>query len=421
MAGWNQLSSPRLRGINAPGQRHANRAAILEAVFRRGPVDQTELGRLTGLSGAAISRIVGELVEEGLLHIATGVASTPNGAGRPRVPLDLDTEHNFVLSMHIGAHLGSVGVHDLRGRIIEHRTVDIDTTESLTETGRRVFGVLAEFTKERIPPGSHVVGTGIGVAGQPGPAGLVHAHPTLAAMRQGLADLGATLGYGPVLVDSLMYGLASAESWFGRFAGSGSLGIVHVGNTVGSAVVAEDLSGRDQAILEGHLGHLSRPGGTRLCACGRRGCFQAEITDEATAEHCRQVLGPRIDSSLHRDSVDVVLAAYQLAKDGNEAALALFGDWAAGIADAVAVVHAVAGVEHLLLIGQTVTVCADILVPLINNHLDLPTSSRTDVEVGSFGEYPALTSAAALVLRRVFRASAEPQESAGPHELRGAQ
>lgn len=395
-----QPSSLRLRGINAPGQRHANRAAVLEAVFRHGPVDQTALGRLTGLSGGSISRIVGELAEDGLLRAATS-ATASQGLGRPRVPLDLNVEGTVVLSMHVGAHLASVGAHTPRGQLIAHRDVELEPGVGLAQTGERLFGLLRELVSQEVAD-AQVLGTGIGVAAQVGTAGPAHEHPTLKVIGQQLADLGAALGYGPVHVDSLMYGLASAESWFGRFAGPGSLGLVHIGNTVGSAVVVEDVSGRDQAILEGRLGHLRRPGGTRPCSCGRQGCFQAEITDDVTAQRCRQALGKLAQRGRHSESIDVVTAAYELAKDGNDAAHGVLDEWAAGVADAVAVLLAVADVERVLLIGRTVTRCAELLVPLVNAHLDLPTPAPVEVEVGSFGEFPALTSAAALVLRRVF-------------------
>src|ERR1700754_4326876 len=68
--------------------RALNRRLILRLLREQGPTSRTDLAELSGLSSGAITRIVGELIEEGFLVEQSVGAST---GGRRPVLLDLDT------------------------------------------------------------------------------------------------------------------------------------------------------------------------------------------------------------------------------------------------------------------------------------------------------------------------------------------
>lgn len=392
-------------GINARGQRRSNRSTVLRTLLYHGPLARTAIAQLTGLSGASISRIVDELLDDGLLRSEEdGDTGASAARGRPRTPLDLNTEGKFVLSMHVGVHLVLLGVHDLRGRLVASRTVQPEAELEPSVMMETLFAEAGRLGRETIPLDASILGVGVGVGGWLDRSGEVHEHPTLVKSLS-IADVGASLGYGPVYVDSLMHGMALAESWFGRFAGSGSLAILHVGNFVGSAVVTDAVNGRDRAIIEGSLGHLRRPGSTRPCPCGRHGCFWAEISDDAVADRARSVVRGQVGPTAGATEAIQIIA--DLARQGNQRAHDILFERAEGIGDAAAVLLAVADVDRVLLTGASIASQADLMVPLVQARLDVVGPRTATVEHTSFGLNAVLTSAAALVLRRIFSPSEE--------------
>lgn len=373
---------------------------MLETLLYHGPLARTAIADLTGLSGASISRIVDELLEEGLLlPVDDGGASASNAMGRPRTPLDLNTGGKFVLSMHVGVHLTLLGVHDLRGRLVASRTVQPEAALDPSAMMHTLFAEAGRLGRDTVPADASILGVGVGVGGWLDRSGQVHEHPLLQGPMS-IADVGESFGYGPVYVDSLMHGMALAESWFGRLAGNGSLAILHIGNFVGSAIVTDVVNGRAKAIIEGSLGHLRRPGSTQPCPCGRQGCFWAEISDDAVAERARHLAGDSVGAA-----AEVIQIISDLARQRNDLALGILAERAAGIGDAAAILLAVADVDRILLTGASIAPHSDLMLPLVQARLDAIAPRTATVENTSFGLSAALTSAAALVLRRIFSPS----------------
>src|SRR5690348_570046 len=79
--------------------RRRNRSALLSKLFFEAPLSRQELSQLTGLSGATVSNVTGELVEEGLIVEAGTVDSD---GGRPRVLLRVDPGYGHVIGVDVG-------------------------------------------------------------------------------------------------------------------------------------------------------------------------------------------------------------------------------------------------------------------------------------------------------------------------------
>lgn len=88
----------------------------------------------------------------------------------------------------------------------------------------------------------------------------------------------------PVRVDNDAKALALAEGWWGAAAGVGHYISMVVSTGVGGGVVLDGRLLDGRTANAGHIGHVIVNPGGRPCACGARGCLEAEASGTAIAQ-----------------------------------------------------------------------------------------------------------------------------------------
>ncbi len=148
--------------------------------------------------------------------------------------------------------------------------------------GEAVFAALLEAVGE--VRGGDEVACGVG-SGGPMTAGGESVSPLNIAGWRGFplrSRLAAKLGL-PVHVDNDAKALALGEGWIGAAAGERDFIALVVSTGVGGGIVLDGrlLDGTDGNA--GHLGHVIVEPEGRPCACGSRGCLEAEASGTAIA------------------------------------------------------------------------------------------------------------------------------------------
>lgn len=272
----------------------SNVAAIVGAVLDRGPLPRARIADTTGLSAAAVTRLTARLIAAGLIRELPAVLG-PHDSGRPRIPLDLDTEDRLAVGIHIGLLRTEIGLVDLRGEVFARSVL----THRSTEPGAvvRQAAVGAESLLEREGLGRTVLGYGVGVGGWvDSESGVVVEHASLGWSEVPLRALLAERFAQPVLLDSAVRGTARAECLFGAAAGAASIVELFIGNVVDAAVVIDRKVHRGPRGGAGRLTHLPIQGARgAVCVCGRRDCAQAVISDAAILGLARErgLAGPK--------------------------------------------------------------------------------------------------------------------------------
>ena len=295
--------------------RALNRRLILRLLREEGPVSRSDLASRTGLSNGAVTRIVGELIDEGLLVEQSVGVST---GGRRPVLLDLDASARVVAGLKLmdDAILavlvdlkGSV-VADLRFALRSHRTNKVlDRAAGAVETLLRSAGV----SRERL--------AGIGLC-MPGAvdwrSGICRLSPFLGWRDVHVADLLRERVGVPVSVDNDVNALAATESLFGRGRRVRDFAVITVGRGVGAGFVHNGVVYRGYSGGAGEFGHqVSGLGGPR-CECGKDGCLEAYIGDHGLLQRVHE-LGGRY-TGLDLD------AFLELARVGDRVAARLYAD-----------------------------------------------------------------------------------------------
>ncbi|MEU9131050.1 ROK family transcriptional regulator [Kitasatospora sp. NPDC048540] len=254
--------------------------AVLRTVLADGPLTRAALGRATGLSPAAVSRHTADLSALGLLRELPPREGPPR-AGRPQLPLDIDTRHHLAAGVHIGVPWLTFGLLDLRGRVVAHERVP--RRGDAAAVLRTVRGHLPGFVARRAA-GRSLLGLGVVTGGWvDSERGTVVEHGPLGWHDVPVRDLLAGATRLPVHLDGHARALAQAELLFG--AGTGATGLVQlfVGNVVDAAIATGGTVLRGHRSRAGDIGHLPVPGSTEPCTCGRTGCLEATVSQDTVA------------------------------------------------------------------------------------------------------------------------------------------
>ena len=186
-----------------------------------------------------------------------------------------------VLAVDIGGTKMETGLVSTDGHILDRAR--IDTPDS--PDPEVVFDALASIVTEvlhRAPVRPDVCGVG---CGGPMSVGGVTVSPLNIhgwrgfPLRDRLADLVAL----PVTVDNDAKALALGEGWRGAARGSSDFLAMVVSTGVGGGIVLDGRLLDGSGGNAGHLGHVVVEPDGRPCACGGRGCLEAEASGTAIA------------------------------------------------------------------------------------------------------------------------------------------
>ncbi|MGW1540698.1 ROK family protein, partial [Streptomyces sp. NPDC002309] len=262
------------------GMRRRNLARVMHTIGAEGPLSRAAVASRIGLTRAAVSTLVDELIRSGLLEELGPERPGRVGRGRPGSALAVSGHGPAGIGAEVGVDHLAVCAVDLRGevraRVVRHGTNrDRSPEPVIEELTALVRQVVADARHEGLWP------AGLAVA----VPGLVarDARTVVRAPNLGWhdTDLGSLLPAElPLTVDNEANFGALAELWLGPDT---PRDFVHVSAEIGigAGVVVDGGLLRGTRGFAGELGHVPvRPDGPE-CACGGRGCLEQYAGEEA--------------------------------------------------------------------------------------------------------------------------------------------
>jgi predicted NBD/HSP70 family sugar kinase len=262
--------------------RRHNLGTLLRHVHVQGVLSRADLTTLIGLNRSTVKGLTEDLVGAGLLRESAPVGK--GGAGRPSINVEPESELVHVLALDIGVeHLTAVRV-GLGGVVLDRRELvqtpkDYDPKRTLKRLQR-----LCQALIEDAPPAARCVGIGVGVCG-------------VVSHDDGLVRFAPNLGWTDVPISALLAaaldttlpievgndGDLGARAEHLRGAARGLSDVVYVSGEVGvgGGIILGGRALTGHGGYAGEVGHMSIDPKGRLCRCGRRGCWETEIGDEA--------------------------------------------------------------------------------------------------------------------------------------------
>jgi len=178
------------------------------------------------------------------------------------------------VAVDIGGTKLAVALVDADGRVVERAVAPTPADD--------VWSVLASLVTTVVglaPADASLVVCGVGSGGPMTAGGEAVSPLNIPAWRDFplRASLASLLDM-PVFVDNDAKALALAEGWLGAARGARDYIAMVVSTGVGGGVVVDGRLLDGATGNAGHIGHLIVVPGGRQCACGARGCLEAEIS-----------------------------------------------------------------------------------------------------------------------------------------------
>ncbi|MFF4838359.1 ROK family protein [Streptomyces sp. NPDC001315] len=370
------------------GMRRRNLARVMHAVGAEGPLSRAAVASRIGLTRAAVSTLVDELIRSGLLEELG--PERPGRVGRPGSALAVSGRGPTGIGAEVGVDHLAVCAVDLRGevraRAVRHGTNRGRSPEPvIQELASLVRLVVAETERDGLWP----AGLAVAVPGLVAPdARTVVRAPNLDWHD---LDLGRLLPAElPLTVDNEANFGGLAELWLGEGTPRDFLHVsAEIG--IGAAVVVDGRLLRGTRGFAGELGHVPvRPDGPE-CACGGRGCLEQYAGEEAVLRAAGLEPG--------EDRVGVLAGR---AAEGDEAVRGALRE--AGTAFGIALTGAVNILDpQSVVLGGALAGLAPWLLPSLREELARRTAGPAcPVAVSRLGSEGPLLGAAHSVVRMVL-------------------
>lgn len=385
------------RGGSLKSLRRGNRERVIALLREYGSLHRAELARQMGLSRSAVSMIVSDLIDEGLVVEGQDehTMSSARGSGR-RTGLTLNPGGGVVAGLDFDQIQVACVLSDLRHEVVADEVRSLVSPE-LSWRGRLEAGVeLLDELLERAGIGRRqLISIGLGV---PGPAHVAWTEDDESRKFDELWEGGSRAAEWlseiidvPIRQDNTSHLAALSETTWGAARGCRNVMYVKFSRGIHAGILIDGRLYRGTAGGSGHLGHLSIDPDGRLCECGGRGCLGHYVSIKAILRDLRPGYG------------DLALdTAIEMAKAGERGCIRVFREAASRLG------YGLAGACNLLnpervVIGGALGGLGDLFVEpaqiaLEQNALPIVAESVRIVP-GELGERAGALGGVALMLR----------------------
>ncbi len=285
-------------------------------IYTHPGVSRAEIAQESGLSKAAVSAIVADLLESGWL------TETWGGTGRRRVGLQVNPQAGQAIGLEMAAEACVAVLADGAGQSLLSVTRSLEPTESANDAVRQAAALVQNLLRSaRTLP----VGIGVSVTGlvdAVGETAWLFAPPAWAGETPLASLLSEQLSiHVPVTVINTFHAGALGEYHHGAGRGADDMIFISVGERIGAGLVlAGDLYTGNSGGA-GEVGHMViDPNGPR-CSCGNMGCLEAMAGGQAVIAWTRQALKAQGREQLATGQGLTLHAVVEAATMGDVAAL----------------------------------------------------------------------------------------------------
>lgn len=368
-----------------------NRARVMRALYRHGPLSRSELAKCLDVSRATITAVVQPLLDMQALKELPQRAVSSLG-GKPPKPLWFGSDAN-VGAVYLAADRIIVAVIGKDGSVVARGDVAFPGAKRPETFLRHFRHALDLFLGERL------LGIGIGLAGMvdttEGRVLLSHRAPVLngLALSQHVSEWFDV----PVYIDHHPRVQAIGDQWFGYGRDFEDFVSVYTGEVLGAGMVMAGHVLRGPAGAGGEVGHMVVDANGELCECGRRGCWETMATlPWLRREAAHLALADASTMTCGRLAV--------MAREGSRAADQLLDRYARNIAEGMANLDQLLGLGRYIVHGDAVQGGAP-MERRLTEHLTRNAPHRGADPIVVFGEEAGdvtILGAAGLVLSHVY-------------------
>ncbi len=263
------------KGDNLMSVKRTNRSVALRALHEKGAMSRKRLAESMNLTPAAITKIVGEMISDGLL--SEGEMLSSGNAGRREILVDINTEAACGLGVLINLRHAILSATWLDGSVIFSEEIPIPANAPAEATAGQLAGRLLCLLTENGIERERVIGLGIAVRGITSEDGRIvrNSFGALAETEYPLCALFEELTGFRCLMENNVRSLLAAQMFLSRDETTGSQFFLRCGYGIGAALSIDGKIWHGVSAQCAEIGHIPviRRGG-KPCHCGKCGCLE---------------------------------------------------------------------------------------------------------------------------------------------------
>lgn len=274
-----------------------NKNRIFRLIYNSDKISRQEIADQLGLSLPTVNQNLKMLMEDGLIEYVGNFTST---GGRRAQAITINNNARKAISVNIKADYINVDVVGLKGQIIYSMAVKAHFSKSsayiekLTDAVRHAVDYVGADADD-------ILGVGVTVPGiLDDEKQILISAPPLKAKNYDFTRLISAIDY-PVVVMNDARAEAYADHWFNGKHEDEKIYIM-LGEGVGGAYINASAIRNGVHNRGGEFGHMVIHPGGKQCLCGKKGCFEAYVSEK--------VLSSELDMTLDN--------FFELAAQGNK-------------------------------------------------------------------------------------------------------
>jgi glucokinase-like ROK family protein len=400
-----------------------NTRKVLKLIRDNPPISRAEIARVSGLSAPTVSRIVDDLIKDGLVEeIGMGASS---GGRRPTL-LRFSPNNNFI----IGIDLGTTNIYgvlaNLEAEIISEEKTPTRVEEGFYNIMDRTLKIIKKLKSLLGRKQGRLCGIGMAVAGLINrKRNIVEFSPNFHWHDVDIIKYMAPKVDIPIFFDNVTRVMALGELCYGVGKKYKNFICVNVGYGIGAGIIINGQPLYGTKGMAGEFGHITLEKDSKIqCYCGNFGCLEALSSGNGIARAARLELEKGAKSILRdmcNDNLDNLTAEMvaDAAKKGDALAWNVFHRAAEYLGIGISALINLFNPEAIV-IGGGVTMAGDILFDTVRKTVKARALSKISHEVeilpATFGLKAAVMGAVSLILQKVlnldYRNNAKTEERA---------
>ncbi len=264
--------------------RRSNLSRMLWDLHLVGPQSRSDLATKLQLNRSTVASLVGELAERGFVW-EHGQRGIPAGPGRPSPVVELRSDGPAVVAVELATDWISAAIIGFGGNVMvasrrDHSLASSDPNDIVGQLHEIVASLLLRLRRQ-----TPLISMGVSVPGAVrAEDGYLHHAPNLGWRDVPLGDM-IRGRFGdlaiPVYVGNDADLAAAAEHIRGAGLGADDFICLWGEGGIGAGFVVAGHSLTGSAGYAGEVGHLMVDPNGALCHCGSRGCWEAQVGEEA--------------------------------------------------------------------------------------------------------------------------------------------
>ena len=346
-------------GDNLMDVKRTNRSAALRSLHEQGAMSRKRLAENIRLTPAAITKIVGEMLDEGLVQ--EGPALPSGSAGRREVLVELRPQARCALGLLINRGQAILSAVWMDGEVIFSQELPLPVPAPAEETVARLCAQLMDLARAHGLTGEKLLGVGVAVRGVTDADGrsvrnsfgaLDRAHYPLAEQVEAHTGL-------PTVMANNVRALFAAQMFLSRDRELRAQFFLRCEYGIGGSLSIDRRIWRgstEQCAEIGHIPVVLRGG--KPCSCGKSGCLETIASPAALREDALALLrrgeAPLLSAALQGEDPEslTVNQVLEAARNGDAAVAALVDRAVSCLAQAIKSVIYVIDPEKIVLYGR---------------------------------------------------------------------